>query len=465
MAILDTLKQNKTDQVKSLDSLKSNLFTAPKAKTPIDITKFEGYKAPSTVSNNLIASNIGKNPIPADKLNTPTVNPKQVQTAVNTGLASGQSGFNASASKVMQEPVVIAEKPKSTRDTIQEGLIGMLGKNNSAEKAQIRKEAQVEEKARTSNRVLNELRSLRANFEDKKDKLETTNKEGRSMGAINNEINLLTKETNKNLAFKSIEYDIANNDYVSAQQTVDNRIKDITDEDNRQVQLYKTLYDFVQNDMSESEKVASQQAFQEKQATTDFARQKEIAYLNSSLRKDEESYSYALKSASTAQEAEEASQAILPTLRDKAGKITSVISDLENGKSGNVVGPNALARFSLTRGITGSGDNFIASVQQLASQETLDTLINLKKAGGTLGALNQEELKILENTASKINNWAIPDKETGKTIGYKVSQKDFKAELETMKMLTNRAITNAGGTLNSDPLDLGVSSDPLELGL
>jgi len=294
MAILDTLKQNKTDQVASLDSLKSNLFTSPKAGNKIDISKFEGYQAPSTVSNNLIASNIGKNPIPADKLNEPVVSPMQIQSTVNNALASSQSGFNASASKVAQEPVVIAEKPKSTREQIQEGMIGLLGKDNSLAKDAIRKEAQVEEKARTANRVLNELRSIRANYEDKKDKLETTNKEGRSMGAINNEINQLTKETNKNLAFKSIEYDIANNDYVSAQQTVDNRIKDINDEDNRQIQLYKTLYDFVQNDMSESEKMASQQAFQEKQAELDFGRQKEIAQLNSTLRRGDIAYENSL---------------------------------------------------------------------------------------------------------------------------------------------------------------------------
>lgn len=511
MALFDFLKNSKSSS--SSSSKKSNtsvtgfdfssLFnnnnkvTIPKAK-PFEFPKPQTFKfpkydgpklfqtkeekAPSSSSDGFIGprrpfgpqKNTAREPVPAKNIDEPTTDVVKVQNAVRQATTPTRSGFNASATKVALPEQTkdnnnaiaeVVETPQPTvRDQIEQGMLALLGKDNTDEKQQIREEAQLEAKARTANRVLNELRSIRVDFEARKDELENTNESGRSMGAINNEINKLTKDTNRNLAYKSIEYDIANNDFATAEATVNARIQDMKDEDNKQIQMYKTLYDFVQNDMSESEKVQAQQAFQEKQAELQFERQKEMADYNSLLRRREASHSMSLKSAVTSQEAQKASQDALPTLNDKAGQIKGLIADL--GKNdGNVVGPNSLARISLTRGLTGNGQNFIAGVEQLVSRETLDTLVNLKARGGTLGALSEKELQALEASASKIGTWRITD-DNNNVKGYRANEADFKRELKNLEMLTNRAILSAGGSLNEDPLGLGVGGqDPLALGI
>jgi len=410
-------------------------------------------------------------PTPADSLGKPTTNLNQVQNAVTTATSTPATGagFKASADKVgqVEDPSKTKDdttSPASVREQIQQGLMSILGKDTSADKQKIREEANIEEKSKTANRVLNQLRSIRVDFEAKKDKLENENKTGRSMGAINNEINQLTKDTNRNLAYKSIEYDIANNDLQSAERTVADRIQDMKDEETKQVQLYKTLYDFVQDDMSESEKMEAQQAFAEKESERSFERSKELARYNSLLNREEASYVNSLKQAVTAQEASEASKALVPALQGKVGQLNEAISALKNGGSGNVVGTNPLARFSLTRAFTGSGQNFIANVEQLVSRETLDTLLALKAKGGTLGALSEKELMALEASASRIGTWRMKD-ENGNVTGYKANEKDFETELKTLRSLTNKAIVEAGGSVDEDPLGIGVGrQDPLNLG-
>jgi hypothetical protein len=117
-----------------------------------------------------------------------------------------------------------------------------------------------------------------------------------------------------------------------------------------------------------------------------------------------------------------------------------------SGLSG-FVGPVGLTRLSPITSFTGEGQNFIAGVQQLTSKQTLDTLINLKAAGGTLGALSEGERSMLMQAGSKINSWAITEdgKPDGKVIGYKIDEANFKKELNTIRDLTNRAIVANGG--------------------
>jgi len=138
---------------------------------------------------------------------------------------------------------------------------------------------------------------------------------------------------------------------------------------------------------------------------------------------------------------------------DKATEQFNLINDIQKntgilGGMRGVVGANKLARLGLYNlsTFTGSESNFIASVQQLTNQQTLQSLLELKKAGGTLGALNESEGQMLRDSATKINNWAIKDKD-GNVIGYNASEKDFNNELNKIKEKTQKAITAAGGTI------------------
>jgi len=136
-------------------------------------------------------------------------------------------------------------------------------------------------------------------------------------------------------------------------------------------------------------------------------------------------------------------KAQLPGLGDKM----TLIDSLTSSKGLNAaVGTNPLARISVVAGLSGAKQDFIAGVQQLTSKDTLDALINLKAAGGTLGALSDGERQTLQQAAGKIATWAIKDKD-GNVTGYNASESSFKRELERIKELTQRAITNAGANV------------------
>lgn len=138
------------------------------------------------------------------------------------------------------------------------------------------------------------------------------------------------------------------------------------------------------------------------------------------------------------------------------GDTVSLIDGIrQSGGLSGFVGPTGLQRLSPISSLTGSGADFLASVNQLTSKQTLDTLINLKTAGGTLGALSEGEREELKNSASKINSWAIhEDGDLNKpVIGYKIDEATFNTELKRIRNLTNRAIENAGGKPIADPLE------------
>ncbi len=136
----------------------------------------------------------------------------------------------------------------------------------------------------------------------------------------------------------------------------------------------------------------------------------------------------------------------------KVQTLTTKIGDLSVLKNNNylstAVGPNQFARVSFLDAFTGGKQDFIAGVQKVTNQETLDSLLQLKKAGGTLGALNESEGQMLRDAATKINYWALHEdpKNPNKVTGYNASEEDFKNELETMRTLAQQAIVNAGGS-------------------
>lgn len=146
---------------------------------------------------------------------------------------------------------------------------------------------------------------------------------------------------------------------------------------------------------------------------------------------------------------EKAAMAAIPELQDKVSNIDKLLSHKGLGVS---VGPTAL--FGRTTPFTadvwsGQKADFIAGVEQLVSQDTLQTLLNLKAKGGTLGALSDAERIMLRSASSKIGTWTLKDKDGG-VKGYSASESSFKKELETIKLLTERALKNAQGTILDD---------------
>jgi hypothetical protein len=140
--------------------------------------------------------------------------------------------------------------------------------------------------------------------------------------------------------------------------------------------------------------------------------------------------------------ATEQAKSTVPVLQDKINLIDSLLTSPGLASS---VGPNPFARVPITADLTGAGQNFRAGVNQLINQQTLDALINLKAQGGTLGALSDSEGALLRQAATKIGSWEIT---SGPGAGrFNIDETSFKTELNTIKTLTQRALTNAQGNL------------------
>lgn len=116
----------------------------------------------------------------------------------------------------------------------------------------------------------------------------------------------------------------------------------------------------------------------------------------------------------------------------------------------SAVGPNFLSRIALADAF-GAKSNFIASVEQLRTQLTLDKLISAKGSGATFGALSDAELQLLAASASKLGTWAQKD-DAGNITGYQVDENSFKKELDKISSFQKLDYILKGG----DPESAGV---------
>lgn len=134
------------------------------------------------------------------------------------------------------------------------------------------------------------------------------------------------------------------------------------------------------------------------------------------------------------------------------GQIDQINNVLVSGNMKTAVGPNVFSRFGSLRNIFRPGAaNFIGDIEQLASQLNLQSLIDAKSRGATFGALSDQELQVLSNSATKIGAWRVKDK-NGNVTGYKVKESDFKRELDKINNFAKLDYVYRGGS----PEDVGV---------
>lgn len=137
---------------------------------------------------------------------------------------------------------------------------------------------------------------------------------------------------------------------------------------------------------------------------------------------------------------------IPPSQKDVAAtqqKISELESLLSHPGLNSSVGPNWASRIPIADAF-GNKSDFIAKVQKLLSEKTLQSLIDAKAQGATFGALSEGELKILQEAASTIGTWVIKDK-NGNVKGYNVSQKRFKEELDRIKQSYKNLLQGEAG--------------------
>ncbi len=107
---------------------------------------------------------------------------------------------------------------------------------------------------------------------------------------------------------------------------------------------------------------------------------------------------------------EKKSELARQTMQDKIANLDSL---KEHRGLGAAIGANRTARFTpfTFDKVNGERDDFVAAVDQLVNQETLDTLLELKKSGGTVGSPSDKDIELFKSASSKINSWAVKDKE------------------------------------------------------
>lgn len=136
------------------------------------------------------------------------------------------------------------------------------------------------------------------------------------------------------------------------------------------------------------------------------------------------------------------------------------VYDLRSHKGFNSsVGPIGLARIALIDKF-GAKDDFIAGIDNLTKDLTLDNLIKAKEEGATFGALSNAELSLLAESATKINNWRKGERGSDGSIivtsGYDASQKDFMKELDRIAYFRALDAYKKG----SKPQDVGLATTP-----
>ena len=124
------------------------------------------------------------------------------------------------------------------------------------------------------------------------------------------------------------------------------------------------------------------------------------------------------------------------------------------------VGPTFLNRTAGIDALSGAKDDFVASVENVVKTLTLNTFAEAKEKGMTFGAMSQGEWNILGDSATKISNFRVYEKEgipgfrtaTDKVSGYDASQKDFLVELDSISNFAKMDAIRRG----SKPEDVGV---------
>ena len=135
----------------------------------------------------------------------------------------------------------------------------------------------------------------------------------------------------------------------------------------------------------------------------------------------------------TASEEEKAAVSEALTITDTAKSTVDLIEDMLNDKQGLATsvghGLGNMDFSFLGAGVESS--KFRANAKQLLSQKTLDKLLELKAAGGTLGAISEKELEMLGRAATALGSIDDQGKATGR---FKFKESDFIEGLETMRI-------------------------------
>lgn len=246
----------------------------------------------------------------------------------------------------------------------------------------------------------------------------------------------------------AIELNTISGDYARAREIADRAVALATERQAQELDLRKFIYQENKELFTKSEQRQFETQLADRNRALEFEQFKLKSDYEQKIQQADPLYQAQL--AKARQDLVPAAASPLAVAQSEQG-VTEVSGLLSDDNLKTAVGPNPLARISLTDWFTGGKSNFIAGVEQLRSQLSLDSLINAKANGATFGALSEGELKLLQQSGSKLSTWAQKDKE-GNVVGYKANEGDFKAELDKINNFKKLDYILKGGS----PANVGV---------
>jgi hypothetical protein len=402
-------------------------------------------------TNQVVAPVINQNkPVAVDRFGKMKSDLGKAQTMLDEfSRRSNRATQEGNAIGNLPDEVIAPVEPLSAREQLQNKVSGQLDGSDKQATADARaekaKEVDLAFKSESARRVKNELTANRIQFEEDMEEIEKNKSGSFGPSALNSRMNRLTKDYNRNSVRKTLEYHMLNEDFTSAQNSVDTYMKDLqTDQDN-EIKSFQLLMSLEQNDMTESEKLTAQQAFSEKQAETSFQNSKDLAQFTQSLKPQASEDGLARRGKLIAL-AKAGDPLAVAELGYNPNNLPLSSTDISNREATDVAlnkdlsdvrglaankraieGSTGIAKGGLLTSLfeTGIGseqlkpikEDFLNSIKRLTGEYTLNKLIEKKSQGATFGALSNAELSIISSSASELNSLLNVDAETGEIKG------------------------------------------------
>jgi predicted ABC-type ATPase len=335
-----------------------------------------------------------------------------------------------------------------------EAYQGILDKIGT--KGEFTRTAQEDEQLAQKREYLNDLTSQgmerKRQLEKEIDALRK-NPMGQSQSAVDYNISEKTRLANQELADIAIQVQVAQGNVDTALTIIKDKVSAEFEPLEQQLSGIKDWMTFNNDDLTKSEQIMLQSRLSQQESSLKAQQEQAVAQqtatslqtaleqgfitedvFNAAVQKDASLLNYmnpTYKSKYTDE--------VISPLIEKSNTINSLMN---NPALSSAVGPNPLARFGGMAGLTGAKGDFVLGVEQLISRETMDTLLALKKAGGTLGALSDGERFMLESAASSIGGARVKN-DDGNVIGYKMTEGAFKNALLDLQKIADTALLKA----------------------
>jgi hypothetical protein len=340
------------------------------------------------------------------------------------------------------------------RDIQSESYLKVLDKLGT--KGEFTQALQEEEQLAEKRRYLNELSSRgmeRKRQLEKEIEALRKNPMGQSQSAVDYNISEKTRLANQELADIAIQVQVAQGNVDTALTIIKDKVSAEFEPYEQRLSGIKDYMTFSNDNLSERDKLmlqsklsqeesslkAQQEQAVSQQTATSLQNALEQGFItedvfNAAVQKDASLLNYMTPTYKSKYTDE-----VISPLIDKSNTINSLMN---NPALSSAVGPNAFARFGGMAGLTGAKGDFVLGVEQLISRETMDTLLALKKAGGTLGALSEGERFMLESAASSIGGARVKN-DDGNVVGYKMTEGAFKNALLDLQKIADTALLKA----------------------